>query len=95
MLRKVPQSVFPIIANLFKGKLLHGEGASSRGGCRATPAQQAPGGAHCAKAVMVAASPGGWLQNAPRTCRDTLAFSQKEGRRVGFCCPPAPPYAFR
>lgn len=61
MLCKVQWSGFPIIANLFKGKLLHCEGASSRGGCRA---QRAPGRARRAQAVMVAASPRAWLQAA-------------------------------
>lgn len=80
MLRKVQWSGFPIIANLFKGKLLHCEGASSRGGCRATPAQRAPGGAHRAKAVMVAASPGGWLQNA----RTHVSGRRKKERKKGW-----------
>lgn len=61
MLRKVQWSGFPIIANLFKGKLLHCEGASSRGGCRA---QRVPGRARHAQTVMVAASPRAWLQAA-------------------------------
>lgn len=63
MLCKVQWSGFPIIANLFKGKLLHCEGASSRGGCRA---QRVPGRACRAQAVMAAATPRAWLQAASK-----------------------------
>lgn len=77
MLRKVQWSGFPIIANLFRGRLLHCEGASSRGGCRA---QRAPSRAHHAQAVVVAAFPRAWLQAASTHMQRPLCHVT-EGRR--------------
>lgn len=77
MLRKVQWSGFPIIANLFRDKLLHCEGASSRGGCRT---QRASGGARRAQLVMVAAFPRAWLQAASTHMQRPLCHLT-EGRR--------------
>lgn len=70
--------------------MLHCEGASSRGGCRA---QRAPGGARRAWAVMVAASPRPGFKLQAHTCRGPSAVSQDEGK-IGFHCPLAPLWSF-
>lgn len=83
MLRKVQWSGFPIIANLFKGKLLHCEGASSRGGCR-------PSGCLAGHVVLRLS----WLLHLPgpgfklqaHTCRGPSAISQKDEGKIGFRC---------
>lgn len=78
MLCKVQWSGFPIIANLFKGKLLHCEGVSSRGGCSGRLAghgmQRLSWSSHLPEAFRGLSS----------TCRAAPPSRRRKRQRLGF-----------